>query len=149
MKKYQEDLLSKTDGQILTLEQMSTSIEFAMVETKVIQGIKEGNQVLKQINEEMSLEDVEKLMEETADAIAYQNHVSDLLSGQYQSAEDEDAIMAELAQLQELEAMETKDKLAQVLPSVSKVPLEQEKVAEEATEEPAEEEESRVALEAS
>jgi hypothetical protein len=49
-----------------------TSIEFALVEKDVIFGLKQGNQVLKDIQREMSLENVEKLMSETAEAIAYQ-----------------------------------------------------------------------------
>ena len=36
-------------------------------------GLQQGNSVLKQLHSEMSLEDVEKLMGETADAVAYQN----------------------------------------------------------------------------
>lgn len=35
-------------------------------------GLEQGAAVLKEINKEMSLEKVEKLMEDTADAIAYQ-----------------------------------------------------------------------------
>lgn len=48
------------------------SIEYALVEQKVLEGLKSGNEVLKQLNNEMRLEDVEKLMDDTADAIAYQ-----------------------------------------------------------------------------
>ena len=36
-------------------------------------GLQQGAAVLKEINQEMSLERVEKLMDDTADAIAYQN----------------------------------------------------------------------------
>ena len=50
---------------------MST-IEFSIVEMSVLHGLKTGSEVLKQINKEMSLEDVEKLMEETQEARAYQ-----------------------------------------------------------------------------
>jgi charged multivesicular body protein 6 len=120
-KKYQEDLLAKTDGQIMNLEQMASSIEFALVETKVIEGIRQGNSILKQINAEMSIEDVEKLMEETAEGIAYQNKVSELLAGEYTSAEDEAHLMEELAELQELEAMPAKQLLRETLPSVPTV----------------------------
>jgi len=42
------------------------------VEKDVVFGLQRGNAVLKEINQEMSLESVEKLMEDTADAIAYQ-----------------------------------------------------------------------------
>lgn len=39
----------------------------------MLDGLKNGNAVLKEIHKEMSLEDVERLMDDTADAIAYQN----------------------------------------------------------------------------
>lgn len=36
-------------------------------------GIQQGNEVLKEIHKEMSVESVQKLMDDTADAIEYQN----------------------------------------------------------------------------
>jgi Snf7 len=49
-----------------------STIEFSLVEKDIIYGLKQGNEVLTEIHKEMSLEGVEKLMEETADAIEYQ-----------------------------------------------------------------------------
>ena len=48
------------------------SIENAMVERQVMDGLKLGNEILGKIQAEMRVEDVEKLMEDTRDAIAYQ-----------------------------------------------------------------------------
>ena len=47
-------------------------------------GLKQGNEVLKEIHKEMNVESVEKLLEETAEAQAYQRvcfHVAGLLLG--------------------------------------------------------------------
>jgi charged multivesicular body protein 6 len=72
-KKYQESLLAKTDAQLEQLEQLTSSVEFALVQKDVVFGLQEGTRVLKEIQKEMGgLEQVEKLMGETADAIAYQ-----------------------------------------------------------------------------
>jgi len=38
----------------------------------VLDGLRQGNEVLKQIHKEMNIESVEKLLDETADAQAYQ-----------------------------------------------------------------------------
>jgi hypothetical protein len=38
-----------------------------------LEGLKHGNDVLSEIHKETSVEAVEKLMDDTADAIAYQN----------------------------------------------------------------------------
>lgn len=49
------------------------SIEFAQIEQKVFQGLQQGNEVLKDLQGQMSIEDVENLMLDTQEAIEYQN----------------------------------------------------------------------------
>lgn len=72
-KKYQETLLSKTDAQLAQLEQLTSQVEFAMVQKDVMFGLQQGTQVLQAINKEMGgLAAVEKLMGETEEARAYQ-----------------------------------------------------------------------------
>lgn len=73
-KKYQESLLAKTDAQLEQLEKLTANVEFAQIQKDVVFGLQQGTKVLKEIHAEMGgLEHVEKLMGETADAIAYQN----------------------------------------------------------------------------
>src|SRR5882762_10895607 len=88
-RKYQESLLLKTDGQLQGLEELVSqkplndipchasyfqvsTIEFSLVEVSVLHGLKQGNEVLKEIHKEMNIESVEKLLDETAEARAYQ-----------------------------------------------------------------------------
>lgn len=73
-KKYQESLLSKTDAQLEQLEKLTASVEFAQIQKDVVFGLQQGTKVLSEIHAEMGgIEHVEKLMEENAEAIAYQN----------------------------------------------------------------------------
>lgn len=73
-KKYQESLLAKTDAQLEQLEKLTANVEFAQIQKDVMFGLQQGTAVLKEIHAEMGgIEHVEKLMGETADAIAYQN----------------------------------------------------------------------------
>ncbi|XP_050962112.1 charged multivesicular body protein 6 isoform X2 [Labeo rohita] len=65
-KRYQDQLLDKTDIQIANLECMV-----------------------------MSIEEVERILEETQEAIEYQKQIDELLAG-FWTAEDEDAVLAEL-----------------------------------------------------
>ncbi|KAK7919204.1 hypothetical protein WMY93_010488 [Mugilogobius chulae] len=65
-KKYQEQLLDKTENQISNLEQMV-----------------------------MSIEEVERIMDETQDSIEYQRQIDEMLAGTL-TQEDEDDILAEL-----------------------------------------------------
>ncbi|KAF9155476.1 Vacuolar protein sorting-associated protein 20 [Linnemannia schmuckeri] len=89
-KKFQESLLEKTVLQMTNLDELTMSIEQAMVEKQVFAGLAAGNQVLKELHKEMSLADVEKLMDETADSIAYQNEIDELLSTRLSVADEED-----------------------------------------------------------
>ncbi|KAJ1930489.1 Vacuolar protein sorting-associated protein 20 [Tieghemiomyces parasiticus] len=121
-KKYQEKLLQQTDEQLNNLEQLTQSIEFALVEREVFRGLTQGNQVLKELHKEMSLENVERLMDETADALAYQREIDEML-GTKISDEDEAELERELATLQAQEEMQTIPDMPQVptrpLPEVS------------------------------
>ncbi|KAF8926373.1 Vacuolar protein sorting-associated protein 20, partial [Haplosporangium bisporale] len=56
-KKFQEGLLEKTNLQMTNLDELTFSIEQAMVEKQVFEGLAAGNQVLKELQKEMSLSD--------------------------------------------------------------------------------------------
>ncbi|EIM92730.1 uncharacterized protein STEHIDRAFT_117702 [Stereum hirsutum FP-91666 SS1] len=115
-RKYQETLLVKTDGQLENLEQLVSTIEFSLVEVSVLHGLKQGNEVLKEIHKEMNLDSVEKLMEETAEARAYQQEIGDMLANNL-SLDEEDAVQEELKALQEQAMLEEAHKTVSGLPS--------------------------------
>ncbi|KAI6153684.1 Snf7 family [Pisolithus tinctorius] len=113
-RKYQQSLLLKTDGQLENLEQLVSTIEFSLVEMSVLHGLKQGNEVLKEIHREMSIESVEKLMGETQEAREYQLEIGNLLANQL-SVDDEEAVQEELRQLQ---VQSTQPEFRVKLPSV-------------------------------
>uniref|UniRef100_A0A3Q0RRL7 Charged multivesicular body protein 6 n=1 Tax=Amphilophus citrinellus TaxID=61819 RepID=A0A3Q0RRL7_AMPCI len=95
-KRYQDQLLDKTENQISNLEHMVQDIEFMQIEMKVIEGLKVGNDCLKSMHEVlMSIEDVEKILDETQESIEYQRQIDEMLAGVL-TQEDEDAVLAEL-----------------------------------------------------
>ncbi|KFH40704.1 Charged multivesicular body protein-like protein [Hapsidospora chrysogenum ATCC 11550] len=99
-KKFQESLLAKTDAQLEQLEQLTSNVEFALIQKDVVFGLQQGTKVLQEIHAEMGgIEHVEKLMGETADAVAYQKEISDMLGGRI-SAQDEDDVEDELEALE-------------------------------------------------
>jgi len=116
-RKFQESLLQKTDGQLEVLENLVANVEFALIEKDVLFGLKQGNQVLKQLHSEMSLENVQKLMDETAEGIAYQRAVDEALMSTM-TVEEEEYVQAELARLQAeaIPAVPSRDRVD--LPSV-------------------------------
>ncbi|XP_054615525.1 charged multivesicular body protein 6-like [Dunckerocampus dactyliophorus] len=94
-KHYQDQLLDKTENQISNLERMVQDIEFMQIELKVIEGLKAGNDCLKSMHQIMSIEDVERILDETQEAIEYQKQIDDMLAGAL-TQDDEDAVLAEL-----------------------------------------------------
>ncbi|KAJ2234488.1 Vacuolar protein sorting-associated protein 20, partial [Coemansia sp. RSA 455] len=90
------------------------------------------------LNKEMRIEDVERLADDTAEAIAYQNEVSDILQSNM-TAEDEEAVLEELEELERQEA----DRLGLDLPRAPNGVLPDKEIVEpekEPEEEPEEEE---------
>ncbi|CAH7681064.1 Snf7 family [Phakopsora pachyrhizi] len=98
-KKYQENLLLKTDQQLESLQNLVSSVEFSLIEKDVLYGLSEGNRVLKEIHKEMDVESVEKLMSDTADGIAYQKEIDEMLMSRMTSEEEEE-VQRELEILQ-------------------------------------------------
>ncbi|KAJ3750545.1 Snf7 family [Lentinula detonsa] len=98
-RKYQQGLLLKTDGQLENLQQLVSTIEFSLVEVSVLHGLKQGNEVLKELHKEMNPESVERLLEETAEAREYQREIDEMLANNL-TLDEEDAVQAELRALQ-------------------------------------------------
>lgn len=105
-KKFQEQILSKTDSQLDNLERLAHDLEFAQVEIKVIDGLKVGNTALKKLNDVLSIEDIEKVMDETREGVEKQNEINEVLMGTL-TDEDEAEAEAELDALLALDSQET------------------------------------------
>ncbi|ERL84699.1 charged multivesicular body protein 6 [Dendroctonus ponderosae] len=97
-KRYQEQLLVKTDNQLENLEKLTHDIEFTQIELEVVEGLKQGNEALKKVNQAINIEDIERILDETREAKEKQDEISSLLSGGL-TQEDEDAVEDELAQI--------------------------------------------------
>ncbi|KAJ3416999.1 Vacuolar protein sorting-associated protein 20 [Chytridiales sp. JEL 0842] len=107
MKKHQEAILETTDNQLLNLENMIQTIEYSLIEKDMLAGLQKGNDVLKELQKEMNIDKVMQLMEDTADAIEYQNEVDELLAGKISDVDLEE-IEAELEGLVQEEFAQVK-----------------------------------------
>jgi charged multivesicular body protein 6 len=100
-KKFHESLIAKADAQLEQLLQLTANVEFARVQKEILSGIEQGTKVLQEIHKEMGgLEHVEKLMGDTAEAVAYQRELSEMLGGRLSSM-DSDEVEEELARLEQ------------------------------------------------
>ncbi|XP_077412109.1 charged multivesicular body protein 6-like isoform X2 [Vanacampus margaritifer] len=116
-KRYQDQLLDKTENQISNLERMVQDIEFLQIEMKVIEGLKVGNDCLKSMHQIMSIEDVERILDETHESIEYQKQIDEMLSGAL-TQEDEDAVLAELEAITQGEDVTLTEVPTEPLPDV-------------------------------
>ncbi|EZA49666.1 hypothetical protein DMN91_006448 [Ooceraea biroi] len=122
-KKYQEQVLSRADGQLENLERMVHDLEFAQIEIKVVDGLKVGNNALKQLHALLSIDDIEKVMDETMEGIEKQREIDEVLSSTITADDeiDESEIEAELDALMEAEIEEKAPEIpSDVLPEVPK-----------------------------
>lgn len=78
-KKYMEEILSRTDKQLETLETLVSDIEFTQIEVSVVEGLRVGTEALKQLNKLMNVDDIQQMMEDNAEAAEKQREISQIL----------------------------------------------------------------------
>lgn len=98
-KKYQENLLGTTDKELEALEKLTSDLEFAQVQQQVLDGLQVGNEALKKIHEILTIDEVERIMDETREGIEKQQEIDAIISAGALSQEDEDSVAAELEEL--------------------------------------------------
>lgn len=92
-------MLGTTDKEIEALEKLTNDLEFAQVQQQVLDGLKVGNEALKKIHEILTIDEVERIMDETREGIEKQQEIDAIISTGALSQEDEDSVAAELEEL--------------------------------------------------
>ncbi|RCN50317.1 SNF7 family protein [Ancylostoma caninum] len=92
-KRYQENVIEQTLRQLDNIDRMVHDLEFAEIQQRVVDGLRQGNDALKKMNAIFDIDEIEKLMEETKEAAEYQeaSEISALLSGQLSTADVQEA----------------------------------------------------------
>ncbi|KAL1140544.1 hypothetical protein AAG570_000474 [Ranatra chinensis] len=105
-KKYQEQLLKQTDGQLENLEKLIQDLEYSQIEVQVVNGLKVGNEALKKMNDILNIDEIERIMMETQEGFEKQKEISEMISGGL-TAEDEEDVENEYEELMKLDEGET------------------------------------------
>lgn len=98
-KKYQENLLGTTDKELEALEKLTADLEFSQIQQQVLDGLQVGNEALKKIHDVLTIDEVERIMDETREGVEKQQEIDALIASGALSSEDEDAVAAELEEL--------------------------------------------------
>lgn len=80
-RKYQQKLITQTNGMMLKLDRMVGDVEIAQVQREFYDTLKMGTAMLQKMNAEMKIEDVEELMLDNEEAIEHQKQISEMLAG--------------------------------------------------------------------
>ncbi|KAG2492806.1 hypothetical protein HYH03_008966 [Edaphochlamys debaryana] len=118
-KKLSERQLGQLHSLIINVEEMLSNIESTKKQTAVFSALQQSNDALKQLQAQVKLEDVQRLLDDTAEAKAYQEELSALLGEQLSEGEDAE-VEAELAALEEV--VHDEEKLAMPTAPQTKVP---------------------------
>ncbi|VDK52981.1 unnamed protein product [Cylicostephanus goldi] len=90
-KRYQENVIEQTMRHLDNIDRMVHDLEFADIQQRVVEGLRQGNDALKKINAIFDIDEIEKLKEETREAAEYQEEISTLLSGQLSNLDVQEA----------------------------------------------------------
>jgi charged multivesicular body protein 6 len=126
------------------LEKLTADLEFAQVQQKVLEGLKVGSEALKKVHEILTIDEVERIMDETREGIDKQREIDEIISGAL-SDTDEDEVAAELEAL--IGAKEDEKVEEDISDKLPDVPTE-EPVPEKRRKEKVKEPQGKIALEA-
>ncbi|KAL3114200.1 hypothetical protein niasHT_014044 [Heterodera trifolii] len=97
-KRYQETMINRIGGFMEQVERMITDMEMAQINKEVFDNLRLGTEAMKALNETISLDEVERLMEESKEAQEFQEELSTIL-GQQMSEEDNDMVEEEFERM--------------------------------------------------
>ena len=118
LKKLKEKELSKLMGMQFNLSVQQNALENASINTLVVASMQTANDAFKKIKKDINIDDVDELVEDLNEQHDLMEEVSNALGEPLFNTDlDEDELLAELNELEELEA----DQL--LLPSVPETPL--------------------------
>lgn len=135
IRRLREARIADVDSQLLKLEEMVNTLEWENQQSTVIEALQAGNQALKEIHAVMTVDTVEALMDETRDAIATEQTITDLLNEgltsdlDQQAQEEFDQLSAEMTTLDLPEAPKKAVPLPEPSGPADDVPVPQQRVA--------------------
>mmetsp|Transcript_36341 Transcript_36341/g.72332 ORF Transcript_36341/g.72332 Transcript_36341/m.72332 type:complete len:239 (-) Transcript_36341:93-809(-) len=98
LRRFKDNEVNKVEGELMSVLEMIETVEWEHANMEVLRALKAGTASLNKLHEEMSLDDVSDLLEETNEAIAVENQINSMLAGQMDIGNNEE-LERELAEL--------------------------------------------------
>ncbi|KAF8819520.1 putative Charged multivesicular body protein 6-A [Cardiosporidium cionae] len=114
-KKHHSQLVIECSKYILQMEELISSVEFAVVQQSVVEALEEGSAALRKIQKELSVDYVSELVGDAIEAKAHFEEINTLLMEAGVSADDPDVI----SQFEKLAA----DEAQEVISALPDIPL--------------------------
>mmetsp|Transcript_5479 Transcript_5479/g.6377 ORF Transcript_5479/g.6377 Transcript_5479/m.6377 type:complete len:229 (+) Transcript_5479:81-767(+) len=106
-KRYKEKHLQNLDSQLFNLVKMVNDVEWAESQVEVVEGLKAGTAALKQLNALMPVEEVERIMDDNAEAMAEQEEINNILAEGLSDTDEMEALAEYEALLKDDDATKT------------------------------------------
>lgn len=99
--RMQQDQINTVRDILDNVQRLIDSVEFAQIESEVVSALSDGKTELDRLNKMLNIEDIEKLMEETAESVEMAKQIDFVLSQPLSNDVDNDELLEELkAQLE-------------------------------------------------
>ncbi|KAA8498662.1 Charged multivesicular body protein 6 [Porphyridium purpureum] len=104
MKQLLQTKVNRADKQLRNVEKLLAEIESTALSKEIIEGMEQGNLVLKELAKDLTVERVDRLLEETEEQAQLQREIGDRLAANPLSSAEEENLERELDQLMALNA---------------------------------------------
>lgn len=98
LRRFKDNEVNKVEGELMSVLEMIETVEWEHANMEVLRALKAGTASLNKLHQEMSLDDVSELLEETNAAIEMENQINTMLAGQMDIGNNEE-LERELAEL--------------------------------------------------
>jgi charged multivesicular body protein 6 len=98
LRRFKDSEADKVDAELMTVLEMIENVEWEHANMEVLKALRVGTASLNKLHEEMSLDDVADLLDETNEAIAVENQINEMIAGQF-NLTDNAELEKELAEL--------------------------------------------------
>ena len=99
LRRSRETEATKLDKELLSILEMISNVEWEYANMEVLKALKLGNAALNKLHQEMSVDDVVELLEQTNEAIEVENRINEVFASQFDTLIDNGELERELAEL--------------------------------------------------